>query len=264
MENSGIFEKVVATISFVLMILLNVLANLLPLNGKTTGEISDLYPSIITPAAYTFSIWGLIYFLLLLFTLYQMLVKSGDSTITPEIFNHIRILFIISCFANGAWIIAWHYEYIALALMLIFIILICLYIINITLWGQELSGKEKLLVQIPFEIYFAWITAAAVINATVLLISIGWTGYDIPGILWASMLLLLFLGLSSRILIKYDSVAYALVSLWVYMGILVQNVSKHGYAGSYPLVIKLIILCMLVLLVEIGYTIWKRMNNTAS
>jgi hypothetical protein len=42
------------------MIVLNVLANALPLGGRTTGEISDAYPNLFAPAGYTFAIWGLI------------------------------------------------------------------------------------------------------------------------------------------------------------------------------------------------------------
>ena len=48
-------------LAFVLVFVVNVLSNVLPLNGRTAGEISDLLPSYFTPAGYTFSIWSLIY-----------------------------------------------------------------------------------------------------------------------------------------------------------------------------------------------------------
>jgi hypothetical protein len=45
---------VIATIA------INGLANALPLNGQTTGEISDRFQVYFVPAGYVFSIWGLI------------------------------------------------------------------------------------------------------------------------------------------------------------------------------------------------------------
>ena len=45
-------------LAFVLVIVVNGMANGIPLGGQTTGEISAKYPSLFTPAGYVFSIWG--------------------------------------------------------------------------------------------------------------------------------------------------------------------------------------------------------------
>ncbi|MBK7809280.1 MAG: hypothetical protein IPJ51_23795 [Saprospiraceae bacterium] len=58
-------------ISVVVALTLNFLAVSLPLNNKTTGELSDAYPNYFVPAGFTFSIWGIIYLLLIAFMLYQ-------------------------------------------------------------------------------------------------------------------------------------------------------------------------------------------------
>ena len=50
--------KILMLVSFIIMIAVNALANIVPFNGVTTGEISNQYPTLITPAAYVFSIWG--------------------------------------------------------------------------------------------------------------------------------------------------------------------------------------------------------------
>ena len=57
---------------FVLVLVMNYLANALPLAGRSTGAISDLYPNLFAPAGFTFAIWGIIYLLLLLFIIYQI------------------------------------------------------------------------------------------------------------------------------------------------------------------------------------------------
>ena len=61
------------------MVAVNYLANVLPLNGRRTGEVSDAYPSLFTPAGVTFSIWGVIYLLLGLHVLYQLGLFQGGA-----------------------------------------------------------------------------------------------------------------------------------------------------------------------------------------
>ena len=51
-------------ITFLAMVLVNALANILPINGRQTGEVSDAYGNLFAPAGITFAIWGVIYFLL--------------------------------------------------------------------------------------------------------------------------------------------------------------------------------------------------------
>ncbi|HPF93546.1 MAG TPA: hypothetical protein PLV65_06405, partial [Tenuifilaceae bacterium] len=63
--------KIFNIFAFAVMIVLNYLANALPLNGKTTGELSAEYPNLFVPAGLTFSIWGIIYLMLFIFIVVQ-------------------------------------------------------------------------------------------------------------------------------------------------------------------------------------------------
>ena len=63
--------KIITSLSYALMIVTNISANLIPINGVRTSEISDSYENLFTPAGFTFSIWGLIYFLLALHIFYE-------------------------------------------------------------------------------------------------------------------------------------------------------------------------------------------------
>jgi translocator protein len=62
--------------AFAIMIFMNYLANALPLGGRTTGELSTQYPNLFVPAGITFSIWGLIYLLLLGFCVLQFMAQN--------------------------------------------------------------------------------------------------------------------------------------------------------------------------------------------
>lgn len=69
------------------VLIVNYLAVTLPLGGMTTGALSDLYPNLFTPAALTFSIWGVIYLLLFAFVIWQIVdfYKKQSTGITKKI-----------------------------------------------------------------------------------------------------------------------------------------------------------------------------------
>ncbi len=92
---------------------LNGLANALPLNGQSTGEISDRFQVYFVPAGYVFSIWGLIYLGLGAFAVYQALPAQREA---PRL-RRIGYLFALSCLANIAWLFLWHYEQFPLTLV---------------------------------------------------------------------------------------------------------------------------------------------------
>ena len=64
-------KSILAVITFLGMIVVNALANILPINNTTTGDVSNAYPNLFAPAALTFSIWGVIYALLAAYTIYK-------------------------------------------------------------------------------------------------------------------------------------------------------------------------------------------------
>lgn len=60
-------------VAFLAVLVINYLANSLPIGGMMTGALSDLYPNLFTPAGITFSIRGLIYVALLGFVIRQLI-----------------------------------------------------------------------------------------------------------------------------------------------------------------------------------------------
>ena len=100
--------RVANLVAFIGVVVVNALAVTLPLNGRSTGELSDAYPNLFVPAGLTFSIWGVIYLLLGIYAVYQ-LVKHKPYV------DRIGWLFVLSSVANMAWIFAWHYELVLLS-----------------------------------------------------------------------------------------------------------------------------------------------------
>ncbi|ADE35657.1 hypothetical protein [Methanohalophilus mahii] len=246
--------KIATAITFSIMVIVNALANILPINGITTGQISDSYPNLFAPAGWAFAIWGLIYLLLAGYTLYQLGVFQGTATsVKTGLLSKIGIIFSISSIANAAWIFAWHYQIIPLSLILIVVILVCLILINQRINREQLSATEKLFIGLPFSVYFGWITVATIANATILLVSWNWQGFGLAEPIWTVIIIVLGFLIGALTMLKNRDIAYGLVIVWAYAAILSKHISPEGFAGQYPVIINTTIICIGLLLLAEGY-----------
>lgn len=247
-EKKGILIKVFVLISYLIMIAVNALANILPINGMTTGQVSDAYPNLFAPAAITFSIWGLIYFLILGYVLYQLGLFHKEETVEKaQLIEKIGIYFISSSLLNAAWILAWHFRLIPISLIFMIGILVCLIIIALTIKKIELSLTEELLVRLPFSAYFGWITVSAIANVIALLVDINWNRFGLSEQFWAVAVIALGLVIGIMTMYKYKDKVYSLVIIWAYIGILIKHLSANGFAGQYASVIVTVSISIAVL-----------------
>lgn len=238
----NIYLKVGSTLSFIVMIAVNALANILPINNQTTGGVSDAYGNLFAPAGLTFSIWGLIYLLLLGFVVYQFLAKEKQE----ELIKKINVFFIISSLANTAWIFAWHYDQIIVSVLLMATILVSLIKIADLLRQEKFSTSEGLFLSTPFSVYFGWITVASIANITVLLVSLNWNAFGIAPYIWTSAILLIGAAIGTVRGIYDQKIAYLLVLIWAYIGILIKHTSAEGFASQYPTVIYTVYICLAI------------------
>lgn len=235
-------------ITYAAMVAMNVLANTLPLNGRRTGEVSAAYPSLFTPAGITFSVWSVIYLLLGLHVLYQLGLfrETGPDIGRTMLLNRVGLLFSISSLANTAWIFAWHFDAIALSAVLIVVILVCLILIADTLRVERLTSRQRWFIAIPFSVYFGWTTVATVANMTVLLVSLKWDGFGISAPVWATVIVLVAMLIGTVTMLRNRDVAYGLVLIWAFTGILIRQLSSHGFDGRYPLIIAAVVASLVV------------------
>ncbi|HOQ31827.1 MAG TPA: tryptophan-rich sensory protein [Candidatus Hydrogenedens sp.] len=222
------------------MVAINYLAELLRLGGKDIGEISAKYPNLFTPAGYAFSIWGLIYLLLLIYVIYQL--WSGKE----ELVIRINRWFIANAFLNISWIFAWHYNLIWLSVIIMAGLLFTLTRIADILRVSNLTQKEQWLVHLPFSIYFGWITVATIANITVFLVSIGWNRFGLSESFWTVVVLLVGAIIGSWWMLRDRFIPYGLVLIWAYAAILFKHLSAGGFDGKYPTVIGTAVFCLLV------------------
>lgn len=251
--------KILVTLSFLLMVVVNALANILPINGVKTGQVSDSYQNLFAPAGITFAIWGIIYLLLAFYTLYQLgFFQNNKSTLKKDVFDKVGIYFSISSIANALWIFSWHYHLIPLSMLLMILILICLILIVNAINKAELSFRDKIFVRLPFSIYFGWITVATIANATTLLVSIGWDGLGISEPVWAVIMIAAGVIIAIATILKNNDFAYGLTIIWAYSGILIKHTTASGFAGQYPNVITTVIICIALLIIIEVYLLFKK------
>jgi hypothetical protein len=242
--NRDILRQVIVVIAVIATLVMNGLANALPLNGQTTGEISDRFQVYFVPAGYVFSIWGLIYVGLILYAIYQALPAQREN---PRL-RATGYLFVLSCLANMAWLFLWHYEVFLLtvvAMGALLLLLIAIYL-RLGIGRAAVSTAEKWLVQLPFSIYLGWISVATIANMTSVLDYLNWGGWGISPEIWTVIMLLVGTGLAFGLAFSRGDLAYGLVIIWAYAGIAVKHSGTPFVATAAWIAVGLVVLAVVI------------------
>ncbi|MFC1941398.1 hypothetical protein ACFLWL_03240 [Chloroflexota bacterium] len=236
-------------IGFLGTVVVNGLANALPLNNKTTGELSDQYPNLFVPAGLTFSIWGVIYILLAIFVIYGLIISVKNNTQKTAFIENIGILFFISSLANIGWIFAWHYEILPLSLVLMLVILgslITIYL-RLRIGKSDSTLSERYLVHLPFSVYLGWITIATIANVTAVLVDINWHTFGLGEQFWAVAVIIVGIAIALSVLFTRKDIFYCLVVDWALLGILLKRLTD-----STPVQSVIIISIIGMALISVG------------
>jgi len=220
------------------MITVNALANILPINGVTSGGVSDSFPNLFAPAGVTFSIWSIIYLLLGASTMFQLgFFRSGISAGTATLAKKIGPRYVLSSLLNAGWIFAWHYGFIGLSLIIMFSLLATLISISETLRKPSHTAREWFFLRVPFQVYFGWITVAAIANATIFLVSLNWDRFGLSEVFWTILMLIVGAVIGCLTAWHHRSMAYVTVLIWAYLGIFLKHLTF--FSGAYPSILLL-------------------------
>ena len=214
-------RQIVVVLTILVTLIVNGLANSLPINGLTTGEISDRFDVYFVPAGYVFSIWGVIYVGLIAFAIFQALPAQRDN---PRL-RATGWWITVGGLANSVWILLWHYEQFPLTLIAMLVLLATLIATYLRLGTgrTKVSTVETWTVRVPFSIYLGWITVATAANVTSLLDYLNWGGFGIAPEIWMGIVLAAVLAIATLMAFTRRDVAYALVLLWALAGISVKH-----------------------------------------
>lgn len=241
--------KFLNVFAFIAMIAINALAQVWPLGGLNTQQISALYPTLITPAGFTFMIWIVIYVLLAIFLLQQFFTADDKAT------DEIGILFAVSCGLNIAWIFSWHYQIMLFAAISIVLLWACLFV----MYRRVDDGNWA--VKSGFTIYYAWITVASLIQ---LFIYLAWVFPNLHvrmtalSISVAVLVVLAFIAMYK--IFKQHDLLYGLTMAWSMLGIFVSHMGS-GYNKMYPIICVITGIGTVVLAVSIIYVAYRVLGN---
>lgn len=234
-------SNVVATF---LTIIINSLSNTSILGANTVGEISDIYPTFFTPAGYVFAIWGIIYALLLVFSIYQALPRQQNAPFIEKI----SVYYILCSVTNIIWIVLWVNNYILFSTILMFLLLVSLIIIyrRLDSIGTQMSLRENLAVFLPFSVYLGWITVASIGNVAVTLVSLNWNGWGLNEVSWTILMIGVAIAVTLIMILRKRDIGFSLVLIWALFGILVkqsevQNIVLTSGSGIGLIVVTLVI-----------------------
>jgi hypothetical protein len=199
---------------FVAMVVMNYMANALPLNNRTTSEISDSFPNLFVPTGLTFAIWGLIYLMLAVYCVIQF---TSDK---QEIISEFNWLFSITCVFNAVWIVAWHYGKLPLSLIITLGLLVALIHINNIIKPIHLG-----VIKASFGIYLGWVCIATIANVTALLVFYNWNGWGLSEVTWTNIMIFTGAVIASFTIYRVNNPFIGLAVIWAFIGIIIKRQS---------------------------------------
>ncbi|HSI66725.1 MAG TPA: tryptophan-rich sensory protein [Planococcus sp. (in: firmicutes)] len=203
------------TIAFIAVVVMNVLANTLPINGQNTGEISNRLTVLFTPAGYVFSIWSVIYILLGIWIVgFWIRLKQGES---PSF--KVTLFFLLNAVFNISWLLLWHYEFFAWSVAAMLAYLLSL----IGLYLQYDDSERKVFERLPISVHMGWISVATIANISYVLVYYNWSGWGLSDQLWTIIMLTIATALALHIRFHHSDIPYAAVFVWAFIGIAVNN-----------------------------------------
>ena len=223
------------------------------INGLSQKQISDMYVTLITPSPATFSIWSVIYSLLLI-SVIVMIARKND-TYYDDAVDQITGLFRISCVLNIAWIVS--FSFVLVELSLIFILG---FVITLALICQRLvkiQDKKRWLLPLTFGLYTGWLVIATVVNSAAALVKLKWTGFGLAYDVWGIILLVIAVFLVIFIVSKIKNAAFPLPVAWAYFGIYQFLKAPQGFKGEFALLQTVALAGMAVLIVVAAIQLYR-------
>jgi translocator protein len=136
------------------------------LGGRpSNGELSDMYPTLVTPIGLMFSIWGLIFILQALWVFWQFLLPSQRNS---EAVFKVGWWYAIAVVFQCGWTFAFSWEVMWASLVCMYGICIALVTATLRLQTYEKIWKGYLLWQLPISLHCGWIIAASAVNTNLL------------------------------------------------------------------------------------------------
>lgn len=221
--------SVLNLLSVIILIAWNGYANTGNFNGKNVGELSAEYGNLFTPASYAFSIWGLIFLMLLAFGVYGVVTAfaKAESNKQPDyrtdFVKTTAPWFLIANVFCTVWVAFWLEEMILTSVFcmlgILVSLLICVRKLDMEIWDAPI--KTIALVWWPLCLYTGWISVATIANLSAYLNS----AFDIAMVtqFYITIIMLVVAFIINAAMVYYRNMReYALVGVWALVAIFMR------------------------------------------
>lgn len=209
------------TLSVLYVLFINYFSQAFGVNGNTVGSLSRKYDNLFTPASFAFAIWGIIFLLLIAYVVYEW-ISIRKRTETQRC---ISPWFLLANAMNGLWVIVWLYEWTAVSVLvmsvMLFALLKCLLYLKSGGWGESLFQN------LPIAVYTGWISVAIIANSAAFLSKLGWTGAPLTEAGWAIAMIGIAVLVNLFVLVTTHRGAYVLVGVWALFAIEARQAVAH-------------------------------------
>lgn len=188
--------------------------------GRDVGSTSRANEPLLAAAGWAFSIWGLIFLGHLGYAVYQALPSQRAN---PAL-RRIGFFTALACLGGGLWTAFFTHEMFAAAWVTMLVILGSLIAVEIKLGNSARTGRELLLVRLPFALNLGWVSVATILNSAQFLnTTLGWGGGPLSPLMWSLLVttVAIILGLSMAIFRR--NLAYAAAVAWGLAGIAAEK-----------------------------------------
>jgi hypothetical protein len=247
----------IANIVIVVSVLVvNFLSTAIPLGAGSNAQLVAKYFSglFFLPANYVFSIWGIIYTLLILFCIYQALPAQRDNKVAAQI----GWLFVINGVLNIIWLFAFQYEQWWLSCIPMVGILITLMMIYVRIRQVPAKPIDRWLIYLPFSIYLGWISVATIANFASAMYITGANSLPVEQqALWAAVMIGVASAVGAVMLFRYSDVPFALVLVWAFVGIIARHGGVQTVATAAGVASAIVAVILLVRMVMVRGRVFK-------
>ncbi len=227
---------IVNALSVILVLAVNGLSQSLRWNDTTIGEISDQYDNLFTPAGYAFSIWGLIFLMLVGYSIFQIRRAFFSKKESPFI-EQTGWWLAIANVLNALWVVAFTYQYIGFSVIIMFGILVSLLQVirktNMERWDAPIEIIA--FVWWPICIYSGWIAVASIANVSAFLVSIDMGGSELNQIVWTMVMLTVAVLVNVLMVWLRNMREFAGVAIWALIAIFVRHKDNLESVAYYAL-----------------------------
>lgn len=210
----------------------NFLSSMGILNNITNAEVSGMYQTRITPAGFAFSIWGLIYVLLII-TMGWVFYKRENAKVA-QVIDAIGYYFILASVANIVWTIL--FAYIQISLSTIAIVILLLSLTQILMRFKKLDMTINPLYSLTFGLYSGWVLIATEVNIAAALVKIEWGGFGIDELVWATVIIVAAVAIVFYVTYRTTNAILPLPVAWGYYAIFVGEELTVALVGLVLLI----------------------------